>query len=696
MKKERHAEGATLITRSPFALVVVIAVAAMASEVLIMFLLPFFISPDNVYKAVADGFLLVLFLMPVLYYFIYRPFRRQLREAEEKFHVITRSAVDAVISINGAGEIIGWNKAAEKMFGYAEDEALGKPVGLVIPKRYDEAHRQGLARVAAGGPYRLVGKTVTIEGLRKDGTEFPLDLSLSAWNSEGKTYFTGIIRDITERKKVEDVLRESHENLRQVMENSPVPMALTDEKWRIVFLNRKFIKKFGYDLTDIPAMEKWWLRAYPDPSYREEVKADWNRRVEAVMREGVDFFPIETVIVCKDGSRRDVTFNFSFIGNRGLTIYHDITERKAAEVKLKASESALAKAQELVHLGNWELDFQTGKTIWSAELRRIYGLPAEETEPTFERFIALVHPKDRTMIEENMQMIKSGELPRTGFEIRIIRPDGEERAILGKLEVINGTDGKPAKLIGINLDITDRKLTEQTLLRSKKLASIGILSTGLAHEILNPLNIIGTTAQLLMLEEPQGEIYEKMQSIMAQIQRAVTIVKNLSTFARQNRVEREEIHLSSCFDQAVGLMEAELTANNIKIERYFAHNVPSIKGDVYLLMQVASILIGNARDSIATRGHGTIMVETRPVEGGVECKLCDDGPGIPAALLEKVFDPFFTTKDPGKGTGLGLSMAHRIIEDHGGTISVSSEAGKGACFTVFLPKDNSPAPSRNT
>ncbi|MBI5637238.1 MAG: PAS domain S-box protein [Nitrospinae bacterium] len=134
-----------------------------------------------------------------------------LRASERKFRAVAQSAADAIISINGAGEIIHWNKGAEKMFGHAESEALGKPVGLLIPKRYDEAHRRGLARATAGGPYRLIGKTATLEGLRKDGAEFPLELSLAAWEEGGKTYFTGIIRDITERKAAEEKLKAAKE-----------------------------------------------------------------------------------------------------------------------------------------------------------------------------------------------------------------------------------------------------------------------------------------------------------------------------------------------------------------------------------------------------------------------------------------------------------------------------------------------------
>ncbi len=797
--------------RSPFALAAIVAAATLAAEVLVMLILPSLISADSAYNNIVDGLLLVIILTPVLYYMVYYPFIRQIRkirESEQKYNAVTQTATDAIISINGAGEIINWNRAAEKMFGYSENEASGKPVGLVIPKRHEEAHRQGLARITAGGPYHLVGKTVTIEGVRKDGAEFPLELSLSAWESGGKPCFTAIIRDISERKlkedeinvsnenlkraldelsrffnlvpdmvcvastagyflkfnsawekrlgfteremlaspfldfihpddreatmkeverqvagkatvefinryrcksggyrwlewmatpspdkqllyaaarditeriKTEEALRKSREDFRDIMENSSVPMALTDDEQRIAFLNGKFIETFGYTLADIPTVEEWWPRAYPDPSYREKVRAEWNRQVGAVMREGVDFTPMEAVVVCKDGRRRTITFNFSFIGNRGLTVFHDISGHKAMEDRLRVSEQTLSEAQALAHLGSWELDLQTGKTKWSAELRRMYGIHPEEAEPAFDRFMELIHPDDRKTVEDGLSKTRSGTPPKNEFELRIIRPDGQRRDIIGKLEVVTDKNGNPVKIKGFNLDVTERKLMEAALLRSKKLASIVTLSTGVGHEILNPLNIIGTIAQLLMMKEPQGEIHEKMRSIRDQIQRAVKIIGNLNMFARQNRMEMEEVNLHAIFDQAASFMESGLKAGNIVIERHFDSRLSCIQGDAHALEQVFAILISNVGDAVSSRGHGTITVATRPVEHGIEFKLCDDGPGIPAEIMEKVFDPFFTTKDPGKGTGLGLSMAHRIIEDHGGTISLESEAGKGAC-----------------
>ncbi|HEV8436472.1 MAG TPA: PAS domain S-box protein [Methylomirabilota bacterium] len=139
----------------------------------------------------------------------YRQSRRQVRATEERFRVLAQSAPDAIVLADAAGRIVSWNRAAETMFGHAEAEVLGRPLTLLMPERYADAHRAGIARLAAGGESRIVGHTIELVGLAKDGREFPLELSLASWRTDGKTFFSGIIRDITERKQTEEQLRQS-------------------------------------------------------------------------------------------------------------------------------------------------------------------------------------------------------------------------------------------------------------------------------------------------------------------------------------------------------------------------------------------------------------------------------------------------------------------------------------------------------
>ncbi len=624
-----------------------------------------------------------------------------LRASEEKYRGLAENAIAGVIQSTLGGKMLYANNALLEMFEYGSlDELI--PTAPPMWKNQEDRIKMIEALKSSGRAnfeaemLTKTGKTITVlySAVIADDT------------------ISAMIVDMTERAKAEEALRKSREDFKRILENSPVPMALTDEEQRILLLNGKFIETFGYDLADIPTVEEWWPRAYPDPSYREEVKTLWNRRVEAVMRTGEAFVPMETVVVRKDGNRRNITFDFSFFGNRGLTVFHDITGRKAMEDELVKSREKLANAQELAHVGNWDMDLLTGKGTWSDESFRIFGFEPGAFEPTFDKFISLIHPEDRKKIEDYFPDILSGKLRKAEFDMRITRPDGQERFIHDKLEVITGNDGKPVKIAGANFDITERKLHEQKLeianhdltaaleqvrqtqailMRSEKLASVGTLAAGVAHEILNPLNIIGTICQIMLMDERRGKIHDNLREIMLQVQRTAKITNNLRMFAREKKMDISAVDLHKLFDHTAGLLEHDLNLDNIFIDRRFDPDAPLIMADADQLAQVILTLLNNAHDVLQPRRGGKITAATKAVRDGIEFSLHDDGPGIPEDVLDRIFDPFFTTKEPGKGTGLGLSIALNIIEHHGGTINVKSREGEGTCLTIFLPKD----PPRN-
>lgn len=323
-------------------------------------------------------------------------------------------------------------------------------------------------------------------------------------------------------------------------------------------------------------------------------------------------------------------------------------------------------------------------------------------------FQEVIHCDDLEADAENLKDLLTGKIQSYQTELRYFHKFGHVIWAQVNVSLVRDGYGNPLCFVSQVQNITDKKLaeialknknkelirmmdklekTQAALVRSKKFASIGTLAAGIAHEILNPLQIIANAAQLLMVDERRGKIQEKMELIIAQIQRTSKIVKNLNAFASHGAMETKDVHLHDIFDQAVSYLETDLKANNIIIDRRFNPGLPAIKGDAHHLEQLFTILIANASDAIRPLGHGTITVEARAVDQGLECKVCDDGPGILDEIVDQIFDPFFTTKEPGKGIGLGLSLAHRIVEDHGGLILVDGQPGTGACFTIFLPTD---------
>jgi two-component system NtrC family sensor kinase len=237
-------------------------------------------------------------------------------------------------------------------------------------------------------------------------------------------------------------------------------------------------------------------------------------------------------------------------------------------------------------------------------------------------------------------------------------------------------------------------LLDERLIQSQKLAAIGQLSAGIAHEINNPLAIIRQEAewmQLLLTKEeiagPQEreELKGSLRQIVQQVDRCTEIVRNLLDFARKREPVIQAVDVNRTVEDMTMLVEKEARYHNITIVREYDQNLPAIYSDAPQLRQVFLNLLTNAAHAIGQ--DGTITITTsRQGNGSVHVMIRDTGCGIPPEDLEKIFDPFFTTKAEGKGTGLGLSICHGIIQRLGGEIGVQSTVGRGATFTIVLPR----------
>jgi len=234
---------------------------------------------------------------------------------------------------------------------------------------------------------------------------------------------------------------------------------------------------------------------------------------------------------------------------------------------------------------------------------------------------------------------------------------------------------------------------DQQLIQSQKLAAIGELSSGIAHEINNPLAIIGQEVEWVRhilkeekVEDPQqmSELKESLFEIARQVDRCREITHKLLDFARKQEPLIQSVDVNRLVEDMARLVEREAISKNIKIVRSYNKDLPFVLTDSPLLRQVVLNLLNNA--TYAVGKDGEVTIETQMGENGcVNVLVADTGCGIPKEDLNKIFDPFFTTKPPGKGTGLGLSICHGIISRLGGRISVVSEVGKGSAFTIHLP-----------
>ena len=246
--------------------------------------------------------------------------------------------------------------------------------------------------------------------------------------------------------------------------------------------------------------------------------------------------------------------------------------------------------------------------------------------------------------------------------------------------------GKVVRTVHIAKDITERKKIEEQLIVTDRLASVGELVSGVAHEVNNPLTSIVGFSELLLAANAPDAVKEDLKVINKEAQRASKIVRNLLIFARRHKPEKQMVDVNDAIQAALDLRTYEQKVNNVMAIKYFASDLPKITADGFQLRQVFLNLIINAEYfMLESHGKGTLDIKTEQDRDIIRISFTDDGPGIPEENVKHLFDPFFTTKEVGKGTGLGLSICHGIITEHGGRIYAKSDLGKGATFVVELP-----------
>ncbi|HAZ14850.1 MAG: hypothetical protein A2X86_20965 [Bdellovibrionales bacterium GWA2_49_15] len=374
---------------------------------------------------------------------------------------------------------------------------------------------------------------------------------------------------------------------------------------------------------------------------------------------------------------------------RYLCMVADITERKKAESDLKNQQLLLNKTSKIAKLGGWEINLITEELAWTEEVYRIHEVDAAFL-PTVRKAISFYAPTSIPIIEKAVQRAMELKEP-FDLNLEIITAKGNHRWV----RAIGEYDSEK-RIYGIFQDVSEKYKLEQEkvqiqaqLLHSAKLASIGTLAAGVAHEINNPLAIIAGNTEIMQAKCTDTCMQEnpvRLKKIQSAITRIAGIVNGLRSYARVDSEKIESVDLHRCISEMLLLIKDMYEKENIKIETNFHAENFMVKGNVGKLQQVILNIIGNSKDALVGIQNGTIIISTGDQNENVLLEIGDNGPGIPKNLMPQIFDPFFTTKETGKGTGLGLAISQTIISSFGGTIQVEKNQESGATFKIFLPR----------
>ncbi|MGD8862333.1 MAG: ATP-binding protein [Myxococcales bacterium] len=596
-------------------------------------------------------------------------------ESVDHVRAVLDTVGEGIITIDNEEVIRMMNAEAERIFGVERGEYVGRHVHVLMPERYRKLHSDAFFRYIGRGPSSGINQHVEVEGLRKDGSEFPVELRFTTVVVEGQRLFTAAARDITirkqrnkrldstiallqERVRAEDLLT----RISSRFINSPVAQigpgideALA-ELGRLVGVDRSFIvivpalpelRPGVLDLRRLVTMAHEWCAEGVEPMLGADGQLD--------IRPAVSGDEVEA-----DGWFRDRILS-------GETVRVDCVDSLPPEL-----------APLRARLADWHVRSRIAVPIVSEGVATgIFGFDCTRQERSWD-----------DAVEQLMRL--SGPI----FANAILRKRSAEALHRANAELEQKVEERTRQL----------REKQAQLVQSEKLASLGQLVAGVAHEINTPLGALGsnndTTMRALsrardLLDDPAlAEIkpalrarklldgVEGLNRVSADaIERITTLVRSLRSFARLDQAELAEVDLHDGLDSTLALLHHELK-NRIKVVRDYGE-LPNVSCYANQINQVFMNLLVNAVQAI--EGKGRISVTTRPAGDAVTVRIEDTGRGIAARDLSRIFDPGFTTKGVGVGTGLGLSIVHQILQQHGADIDVHSQPGEGTRVTVSLP-----------
>ncbi len=608
-----------------------------------------------------------------------------MREHEQHLRAVLESALDGFYVVDTQGRLVEVNDAYCVMSGYTREELLRMRVADLESAESERDVVAHMQRIIRQGTDRFESCH-----RRKDGQIINIETSVKFLDSDGGQFFCSL-RDITEKKRAEQALRESEEHFRLLVEGAPVGIAIqVDAIYR--YVNPAALAMFGAETADQIVGHAVAERIHP----HDRSAVDDRIRI---LKEGRSTVPVlEEQLFRLDGTVFDAEVNakrFIFEGQEGsIVFFRDITDRKRAEEALRKSEEKYRRYFEQNLAGYCVTNVDGEFLVCNPAFLAMFGFRSMDEAAQVN--VSSVYPsrEARAVFLDMLKTKKHIDL----HEMVLRRQDGSAIHIVQNAVGVFDEQGRLTEIHSYLMDDTKRWKIEQQFIQAQKMEAVGRLTAGIAHDFNNMLAVINGYSELLLEQiKREDSRYRSVEKIQMAGNRAAALTHQLLAFSRQQVLEPKVVDLNKIVSGSANLF-SRVIGEDINLNVVLSPSPCAVKVDLTQIEQVIMNLAVNARDAMADGGQLTIETKSvtldeenaaqhHPMTPGAYAMLTvsDTGTGMDAATRAHIFEPFFTTKELGKGTGLGLATVYGIVKQSGGYIWVYTELGRGTTFEVYLP-----------
>ncbi|MCA1961904.1 MAG: PAS domain S-box protein [Desulfomonile sp.] len=609
-----------------------------------------------------------------------------LRDSEERYRVLVEESFDGIFVQMGT-KIVFANSRLYEMLGYSKPELIGKNHWEIYhPDYHDLTRSRAQARMRGeAAPPRY-----EVRLQRKDGSSFEGEINAKSVTVEGQPGIQVWIKDITERKKAEESLRESEKRYRELFDNSADLIYTHDLEGNYTSVNKAVERLLGYTPEEFMKLN---FRHIVDPDSLKLTEENFRRKINGyVDRTG----PYEVLVRAKDGHRLWLEVNSRIILHEGTLVgihgtARDVSDRKMAQEQLKKLFAAVEQAGETIVVTDPMGTIEYVNPSFEATT----GYTAEEVVGQNLRILKS-GKHSRAFYQEMWETISSGTVWRGRLTNR--KKDGTLFEETVTISPIKDEAGRIVNYVGVKRDVTSEVMLQKQLLQAQKMEAVGTLAGGIAHDFNNLLQAVLGYSDLLLMEKGPGDPdLAKLQAIKQAAQDGAELVSRILSFTRKGESNLRPMNLNDEIRRVAKLLRRTLP-RMVRIDLALAEDLRIIEADPAQIEQVLLNLGVNAHHAMPDGGQ--LLIETQNVSlsdqyvsmhlGAKPGKyvlliVSDTGVGMEPEVLDRVFEPFFTTKVNGEGTGLGLAIVHGIVAQHQGYIRCYSEPGKGTSFKIYFP-----------